>query len=561
MLQSLHIENYALIERLDIELHAGFSVITGETGAGKSIILGAIELLRGQRADTRAIQQGAQRCVVEATFDIADDHLDDFFTDNDLDFDGTTCIIRREITAAGKSRSFINDTPVQLRLLNELGNRLLDIHSQHKNLLLSREDFQQSVLDLFARHSDLLARHRDTYRQWRSALQALDDATAEAQRNREEEDYLRFQFQQLDEANLRSGEQEELEQEQTMLEHAGEIRTQLQQALSCIANAQTDDADDVLQRLRTAVGALRHIGDHLSAAAELAERLQSCYIEVKDIADEVESHADNVELDPQRLQQVEERLNLLYSLQQKHHTDTVDALIALRDNFADRLAAIDNSDEHLAALRQSCDHLAQQLTDLAAQLSEGRRRAALDVEQRMQQSLQPLGMPNVRFSIIVDSDPQHHSADGCDKVQFLFSANKNATPQNLAQVASGGEIARVMLALKALMSGEVQMPTIIFDEIDTGVSGSIAEKMARMMLDMGRQHRQVISITHLPQIAALGSAHYRVYKEDTAERTHTHIAELSPEERVVEIAHMLSGETLTEAALANARQLLGSSAV
>ena len=556
MIQSIHIENYALIEHLDIQLHKGFSVITGETGAGKSIILGAIELLRGGRADTRAIKQGAQRCVVEAVFDVSDYQLESFFSDNELDFDGQECIIRRELTAAGKSRAFINDTPVSLKQLNEIGTQLVDIHSQHQNLLLNTQGFQQNVLDILAQNQERLTQYRQTFRTWRQTQDELQQVIEAANKSKDEEDYLRFQYAQLEEANLAEGEQTELEEEQQMLEHAEEIKQALQTAQTAIDSSAYDEAEDVLQRLKSAMSALRSIEDKVTAAQALGERLNSCYIEIKDIADELETRADSVEYNPQRLELVNDRLNQIYSLEQKHHVNSVEELIQLATHIQQQLSVIDSSEEQIEALRKQCDQLQKEAQQQAKALSAQRQKAARKVEEQMQQSLQPLGMPNVRFQVDVEFSDASLTEHGGDHICFLFSANKNGQLQNLAQVASGGEIARVMLSLKSLIASAVRMPTIIFDEIDTGVSGSIAEKMARMMQKMGQTDRQVISITHLPQIAALGSAHYKVYKQDGEDTTTTHIVELTSEQRVEELAHMLSGETLTAAAIENARTLL-----
>ena len=557
MIRSLHIEHYALIERLDIGFEPGFSVITGETGAGKSIILGALGLLRGQRADTRAIQVGAQRCVVEAEFDVTNDELDEFFQQNDLDFDGRQCLVRRELTAAGKSRAFVNDTPVSLTLLRQLGDRLVDVHSQHQNLLIGRQDFQLSVLDILGRNADRLADFRQQYRQLRDKERELAEAREAQQRSRDDGDYLRFQYQQLDEAQLVDGEQDELEQESELLAHAEEIQQALATAQMAVDSSALDtDQSDVLQRLRQATSALQGVAQQYPDAAQLAERLQSCYIELKDIADELDTRAADVEANPQRLSQIEERLNTLYTLEKKHHVESVGELIALRDDLDRRLQLIDGGDERVEQLQRECEQLKQAALRAAQQISDSRKTAAADVEARMQQSLQPLGMPNVRFCVQMDSDAEQLSADGIDRVAFLFSANKNGTPRDVADIASGGEIARVMLCLKALIASAVQLPTIIFDEIDTGVSGSIAERMAHIMLQMGEGGRQVISITHLPQIAALGRQHYHVYKTEGAASTTTHISLLSHDERIDELAHMLSGETLTPAAIENAKALL-----
>ena len=556
MIRRLHIENYALIAQLDIELHKGFSVITGETGAGKSIILGAIGLLRGLRADTKAIKTGERRCVVEAEFDVAGDELGGFFEANDLDFDGSECIIRRELTANGKSRAFINDTPVSLSLLKEIGDQLVDIHSQHQNLLLGKEHFQLSILDILAQNQELLKDYQSAYEQMRQTSRLLSEARSTADKSREEEDYLRFQFQQIDEAQLTEGEQAELEAEAEMLEHAEDIKHELYEAQQAIDGG--SETADTLSLLQSAKLSLQSIVRNYQPADELANRIDSCLIELKDVAAELERKAEQMEFDPQRLEWVKDRLNLIYSLEMKHHVDSVDALIALARELDERIQAIDNSDEHIRLLEQQLEAATQAAQQRAAALSATRQKAARQVEQQMEESLKPLGMPNVRFRVEIDSatDAAAFHTNGADKVTFLFSANKSGQLQNVAQVASGGEIARVMLSLKAMIASAVTLPTIIFDEIDTGVSGGIAGKMARIMQQMGKGDRQVISITHLPQIAAIGASHYRVFKQDAHDQTTSHIVELNAEERVEEIAHMLSGETLTEAAIENARSLL-----
>ena len=556
MLSHLHIENYALIEHLELDLHQGFSVITGETGAGKSIIIGAIGLLLGNRADTKAIKTGAKRCVVEATFDVADCGLEPFFTDNDLDFDGSECVIRRELTSTGKSRAFINDTPAPLTLLKDLGDQLIDIHSQHKNLLLGKEDFQLHILDIVAGNQAILAEYQDTYKEFRNLTRQLDEAIDEANRNQSDEDYLRFQANQLADANLQAGEQEALEEEAETLEHAEDIKSALFQAANRL---QTDhDDNDTLSLIRQSLSALQSIASVYSAGEELISRLQSCEIELKDIANELENQAEEVEYNPQRLEQVNNRLDTLYTLQKKHNVDSVGELIAIQQQLEERLIRIDNSSDFIDELRKQVASLQDKATTLAKQLSTARRKAAAKVEERMVATLLPLGMPHVQFQCSVNTKPEQLSPTGFDQVQYLFNANKSGEPQPVSQIASGGEIARVMLALKALIVGTVQLPTIIFDEIDTGVSGSIAEKMAHIMRQMGEQHRQVISITHLPQIAALGTHHYKVYKEDTDQSTVTNIIPLSQQQRVEELAHMLSGETITQAALDNAKALLES---
>ena len=558
MIKSLHIENYALISQLDIDLHGGFSVITGETGAGKSIILGAIGLLKGQRAETRSIKNGAKRCVVEAVFDVSKYDIQSFFDSNDLDFDGVECVVRRELTSAGKSRAFINDTPVSAGLLKDLGDRLLDVHSQHQNLLLNQEGFQIQVLDLLAGNSELQDRYRESYRQYREAERLLEEAIATSKRNRDDEDYWRFQYEQLADARLESEtEQEELEQECELLEHAEEIRHELYVAQSMIAGEDEAGSENVLSLLKRAISSLQSISDKYPGASALTDRIDSCYIELKDIADEMESGKDSVECNPIRLQTVQERLNQIYSLEHKHNVDSIAELIAIRQDYYDKLDAVDNSEEHINALRKAKEKAYGEASALAKELSGRRSDASREVEARMVSLLQELGMPNVRFQIELTHDAASLTSSGGDHVAYLFSANKNGALQDVSKVASGGEIARVMLSLKSLIASAVKLPTIIFDEIDTGVSGRIAEKMAQIMSGMGEGGRQVISITHLPQIAALGSSHYKVYKEDDDDATHTHIVELSQEERVEEIAHMLSGSELTDAALQNARTLLG----
>ena len=557
MIRHLHIENYALIEHLDLDLHHGFSVITGETGAGKSIIIGAIGLLMGQRADSRAIKTGAKRCVVEIEFDVRNYGMESFFEENDLDYDEGCCIIRRELTAAGKSRAFINDTPVQLALLKEIGEVLIDVHSQHKNLLLGKENFQMSTLDILAQNDELLAEYRSKYTEYKLLKKKLEDAAANAKSSKEEEDFLRFQLDQLTEADLHEGEQEELEEEQDKLEHAEEIKKSLYGASACL---QADgDSADVLSLIRQGISELHSISSVYPAAGELAERMDSCYIELKDVSGELEGMADDVEYNPQRLERVDSRLNTIYTLQKKHDVETVGELLTLQKELEDKLQDIDGSGERVEHLKLEVEVSRAEALVLAEKLSAARSQAAVRMENDMRDKLLPLGMPNVQFRCEVIPDENSLAENGYDQVQFLFNANKSGELKPVSQVASGGEIARVMLAIKALIAGAVKLPTIIFDEIDTGVSGSVAEKMALMMKGMGQQNRQVISITHLPQIAACGRHHYKVYKEDTDDATLSHIVELNEEERVEELAHMLSGETLTQAAIDNAKALLNNS--
>lgn len=550
MLRSLYIQNYALIEKLDIGFDSGFSVITGETGAGKSIILGAIGLLLGQRADVKSIRKGASKCIIEARFDVSAYGMQPFFEANELEYEDE-CILRRELYASGKSRAFINDTPASLAQMKELGELLIDVHSQHQNLLLNKEGFQLNVLDLLAHDDAELAAYQKLYNDWRQARQDLEALVARAEQSRADEDYIRFQLEQLEEANLTDGEQEELEQEAEMLTHAEDIKAGLYRA----GQALNADEGGVLEALKDCQNTMMGLRSVFAPAGELADRLDSVYIELKDISQEVADKEEEVEFNPARLDEVNARLNLIYSLQQKHRVDTVKALLSLQENYALQLLAITSSDEDIARLEAQVKELFSQVTVQAQVLTEARTRAAREVERQMAARLVPLGMPNVRFQVEmgVRKEPGVH---GADTVNFLFSANKNGVLQNISSVASGGEIARVMLSVKAMIAGAVKLPTIVFDEIDTGVSGEIADRMADIMQEMGDNDRQVISITHLPQIAARGRAHYKVYKEDNEVETNSHIRRLTDDERVEELAHMLSGATLTEAALNNARALL-----
>ena len=551
MLRSLYIQNYALIEKLDISFGAGFSVITGETGAGKSIILGAIGLLLGQRAEVKAIRQGASKCVIEARFDISAYGMEPFFEENELEYEEES-ILRREVYASGKSRAFINDTPASLVQMKELGEQLIDVHSQHQNLLLNKEGFQLNVLDILSHNDEQLSVYQSLYREWKQTQQDLADLIARAEQNKADEDYIRFQLEQLEEANLSAGEQEELEQETDTLSHAEEIKA----GLFRVGQLLTSDEGGLLAGLKESLNTMLGLQKVYSPATELAERLESTYIELKDVSQEVSSQEEDVEFNPERLEEVNDRLNLIYTLQQKHRVTTVEELLALTEEYAAKLAAITSYDERIGELTTLCDTLYNKVKKQAAVLTKARTGAAREVEKQMASRLVPLGMPNVRFQVEMGmrKEPGVH---GEDTVNFLFSANKNGALQSISSVASGGEIARVMLSIKAMIAGAVKLPTIVFDEIDTGVSGEIADRMADIMQEMGEQDRQVISITHLPQIAARGCAHYKVYKQDNETETNSHIRSLADEERVEEIAHMLSGATLTEAALNNAKALLG----
>ena len=550
MLKHLYIKNFTLIDELDIELRQGFSVITGETGAGKSIILGAIALLLGQRADPKAIKLGTDKCIIEAHFDISNYGIDDFFTENDIENEPNDCIIRRELTASGKSRAFINDTPVQLAMLKEFGERLVDVHSQHQNLLLNKQDFQLSVVDIIAEDSCQLAKYQQIYRQYQQVKRELETLKESIERNRQNADFLQFQYDELSQASLVDGEQEELEQKNDTMSHSEEIKSALYDADNYMSAEQTG----IVGAIRSALSSLKRIEKVYPVAEELVERLDSSYIELKDIAEEISGYLEDIDFDPAEMDTVVNRLDRLYDLEKKYNVDTVGELIAKRDNLRQQLDGIENSDEALSDLQEKMNVLKEEVHKEALVLTKIREAACKIIEKEMKDKLVPLGMPHVRFAIQMTTG--EFDFNGQDKVAFLFSANTSTPLQPVSQVASGGEIARVMLSLKAMISGVVKLPTIIFDEIDTGVSGKMAEKMAEMMQEMGNSGRQVISITHLPQIAALGSSHYKVEKKETASGTTSSMQELTPEQRVLEIAQMLSGSDISEAAIQNARQLL-----
>ena len=550
MLKQLYIKNFTLIDELNITFNSGFSVITGETGAGKSIILGAINLLLGQRADTKVIKADEDKCVIEAHFDLSNYDMEQFFADNDIDYESEDTIIRREINKNGKSRAFINDLPVQLGLMRELGEMLVDIHSQHQNLLLQKENFQLNVVDIIAHDSKECNAYRESFAAYKKAqadLKQLEENIAEGKEN---EEFMRFQFNDINKADLRVDEQESIEQESEQLSHAEEIK----EALSDSDNLLSGEVQGAVEQVKRAAARLHAIEHVFPDARELTERLDNCHIELKDIALEIGRDADHLEFDPSRLDQLNERLDTIYSLQQKFHVSTIAELLQIRDDLERKLGNIDNSDELLEETRTHVEQLRKDCLDKASCLTEKREKAALLVEKEMASRLVPLGIPNVRFQIQFTT--KELSEDGRDKIAFLFSANRSTPLQPISEVASGGEIARVMLSLKAMISGAVKLPTIIFDEIDTGVSGRVAEMMAQIMQEMGRNDRQVISITHLPQIAALGAAHYKVSKEETAEGTVSRMQRLTPEERIQEIAQMLSGSNVTAEAVSNAKALL-----
>ena len=550
MLKQLYIRNFTLIERLDMTFNGGFSVITGETGAGKSIILGAIGLLKGQRADSKLIKRGSEKCVIEAHFNLSRYGMEKFFNDNDVEYDADDCIVRREITAAGKSRAFVNDTPVPLSVLKELGEQLIDVHSQHQNLLLGKQDFQMEIVDIIADDKDLLDNYRKAYGDYREKQRQLDDLQERLTSNKANADFLLFQYEELDRANLVEGEQETLEAQANQMSHYEDIKTALYQA----DKAMSAEGTGVTENLRTAINALHSIEGVLPMAGELASRMDADFIDLKDIADELEGQLDKVDFDPKELDSINDRLDKIYSLQKKYHCDTVSQLIEIRDNLKKQLDGIENGDYDLQQVKNEVAKSMKLAIQKADSITKVRKTAAKKIEEEIKQRLVALGMPNIQFTINLESSEL--SADGADKVAYMFSANRNMPMQPVAQVASGGEIARLMLSLKAMVSGAVKLPTIIFDEIDTGVSGKIAEKMADIMFEMGNNERQVISITHLPQIAAKGATHYKVYKEDRGDTTVSTMKLLCGEDRVNEIAQMLSGSDITEAAISNARELL-----
>ena len=553
MLKKLDIRNFTLIDHLEMALYPGFSVITGETGAGKSIVIGAIGLLLGNRADAKQVKRGCDKCIIEATFDLSIYHSDvlkDFFEDNDLDYEPEECLLRREVNANGKSRAFINDTPVTLALMRELGEQLIDVHSQHQNLLLSKEDFQLNVVDIIARDRQQLADYRAAFAEYRSAQRRLEELREQIATSRDNEDFLRFQQKELSEADLASGEQEQLEQEAELMSHAEDIKRALHEADYGLSG----DDTGIVNLTRSIAAQLRSVADVYPEAQELAERLESCFVELKDISQEIASKVDDVEYDPQRFNLITQRLDTIYTLQQKFHVQTVDELLDRLNGINAQLDNIDNSDEELQELERSVEKLHAVCVEKASVLTDMRRKSATVVEQELSKLLVPLGIPKVRFK--VDVSPADLSTNGADKVMFLFSANSSTDMQPVSQVASGGEIARVMLSLKAMISKAIGLPTIIFDEIDTGVSGRVAEQMAHIMRDMGKANRQVLCITHLPQIAAAGSTHYKVAKQETEQGTVSTMMQLSDEQRITEIAQMLSGSDVSQAAVDNAKSLL-----
>ena len=553
MLKHISIRNFALIEHVEVDFSAGFSVITGETGHGKSVFLGAISMLLGQRSDAKAIRDGADRCVIEGCFDISDFAMQGWFEENDLDYD-SECIVRREVAVSGRSRAFVNDTPVSVAQLKELGARLVDIHSQHQNLLLGDRNYQMRVLDILSGNSAQLDNYKKQYDVYLSLNSELKKLREVLENSRRDEDWLRFQLEELESAAITDGELESLEEEVQELSHAEEIQAALYGACAGIDG----DENNLLQALRESATALSRISAHYGAAGELSDRLENCYIELKDCCSEIAQRAERVQYSPERLEFVERRLALIYGLLKKHRVETVGELQALTADFASRLDKIVCGDDDILDFERRIGVLGKELSALAGEITDTRKASAVQLQQQIVGLLVNLGMPMIRFEVGFAATDSFTPL-GCDVITFLFSANSSSAPQPLCDVASGGEMARVMLALKSLVASGCSQPTLIFDEVDTGVSGVLAERMGRMMQQMGCANRQVLSITHLPQVAALGSRHYKVHKEETVNGTVTDIVELEQQERVREIAQMMSGEVLTDAAISAANLLLSQS--
>ena len=550
MLKNLTIQNYALISKLEIDFTQGFSVITGETGAGKSIIIGALSLILGQRADAKSIKQGESKCLIEGLFDLSAYNIESFFKEKELDYDAQNCILRREIWDSGKSRAFINDTPVTLTDLKELGTFLIDIHSQHQNLLLGDNKFQLQVLDILANNKQLREEYSKTYQSFVSLKKQIQELEESAKEHSAEKDYMTFQYNQLDEAQLKAHEQTELEKEQETLSHVEEIKS----GLYAIEQLLHQEDRGVIVSLKEALRVALSLNKIYPSSLEMKERVETAYLDLNDLLLDITNQQERLELDPERLQWINERLDLLYSLQQKHKVDSAEALIELRDNLSFQLQKIDNYDEEIEKLQKQLDASQKIVLSLAKELTKTRQKAATQFEKQLIEKVSILGMPYMRFNCQIHSR-ETPGISGLDDVSFLFSANKNGELKPVAQTASGGEISRLMLGIKALIAGATSLPTIIFDEIDTGVSGEVADKMGDIMRQMG-DVMQVIAITHLPQIAAKGDSQFFVYKEEKENFTETHIRPLSKDERIKEIAQMLSGSELTDAAIENAKELL-----
>ena len=553
MLKEVHIRNYVLIDCLDIDFKDGFSVMTGETGAGKSIILGAMNLLLGGRADSRTIMQGADKCTIEGAFSIAGYGLEQFFKENELDYFPDDTILRRELLQSGKSRAFINDTPVSLNQMRDLGCRLIDIHSQHQNLALGTQSFQLDVVDTIAANGSIKAAYEQSFDNWSALKAELARLKAEFESDNTDREYLEFQLESLDKAQLKDGELQELEQESDLLEHAEDIKQELYRASELISG----DEDGTLSRLRSALQALRSAQKNWPQAHELAERLDSCLIELKDISETIDDAQEGINFDPARLEQVNDRLDLIYTLLKKHKKENIAQLLELAETIRTRLDRSGSYELDIEKLTAQVESARKEMEKRAAELTSSRKKASDIIIKDIKALLVPLGIPNIQFGVQIQPAAEFDRT-GHDDLKFMFSANKAVPMQELSQVASGGEIARVMLSVKSLIANVRTLPTIIFDEIDTGVSGAVAEKMALLMEQMAGGDRQVLAITHLPQIAAMGRTHYKVYKTEEKEATRTRIALLDYNERIREIASMMSGSTLTQAALDNAKVLIDS---
>lgn len=549
MLTRLRIQNYALIRELDVDLHPGFSIITGETGAGKSILLGALSLILGQRADSSVLKDKSVKCVVEAVFRVDGLDLGELFLANDLDYDNFA-IFRREINPAGKSRAFINDSPVMLKTMQDIGFHLIDIHSQNQNLDLNSLSFQLMVVDICAGNQELLSIYKDCYRDYRKLVTDLGEAEANAEKSKADLDYYQFQFDQLYKAVLTENEQEILEKELELLTHAEEIKA----GLSNVAELLNGENISALIQIKTSIGLITKLNNFLPEAEGLYQRLDSVYVDLKDIAEETGSIGEKVEYDPERISKINERLDLIYSLQQKHHVKSVEELIALRNSLEAKILAVSSNEEEILRLSQLKDQKMAELEDLSLSLSSKRKSVVTEIESKVLSQLLQLGMPNSKFKVEI-LPLLSPGTNGKDTVNFLFTANKNGVLCEISKVASGGEMSRVMLAIKALISKSKALPTIIFDEIDAGVSGEIAERMG-IILKAISDDMQVINITHLPQIAAKGDHHFLVYKQDSESETTTRLKLLSKSERIEELAKMLSGENITAAAILNAEELL-----
>jgi len=551
MLVKLYVQNYALIKDLDVEFENGLTIITGETGAGKTILLGALSLILGTRADTSVLLEKNEKCIVEGTFRIEEYDLTEFFSNNGLDYEPVT-ILRREINPAGKSRAFINDTPVTINLLKELGDRLIDIHSQYQTLMLSDNSFQLSVIDSFAGTVRLKAEYARVYRNFRNLKKEFAEAKEKADRNKADIEYYRFQLNQLEGAKLTGGEQEELEKEQELLAHAEEIKL----ALSSASSLFSSDAGSILSMLREARTTLSKIREFLPQGEEFLARADTSFIELNDLATEIEKLAASIDADPHRLAIVNNRLDTIYSLIQKHRVNNLNELIIKREDIKQLVKSIETGDERLTELESVLLEETGVLTKLADEISAKREHILPEAEKNITGLLRQLGMPNARFRISF-SKLEDFTPSGTDHADFLFSANKQVEPENLAKTASGGELSRVMLSLKSLLTKNTNLPTIIFDEIDAGVSGEVADKVGQILSGMGK-YMQVVNITHLPQVASRGTRHFHVYKDDTGDSTVTRIKLLTPDERILEVARLLSGSEVTPTALKNAKELLQS---